>query len=232
MELRDELLDSLILDNTYIKLEDLDKKNKLEKIMPIVKDMKVVGECRYHVVDVYKHSIYSLKELEEYMQDLDFFRSHLKEEVKLYLESKVDNKFNRYNILKLGLFLHDVGKPESKTIDSSGRIHFKGHEVIGEKIGEEIATNLNLPLMTKELLCKYIRHHMILLLLYKTDDMSKERLFEIFDELGDDIIGIMLMGYADIVATRKLLNPNEDMGVIKTYMEYVLTNYIYKYKQN
>ena len=25
MELRDELLDSLILDNTYIKLEDLDK---------------------------------------------------------------------------------------------------------------------------------------------------------------------------------------------------------------
>ena len=42
----------------------------------------------------------------------------------------------------------------------------------------------------------------------------------------------MLLGYADIVATRKLLNPNEDMGVIKTYMEYVLTNYIYKYKQN
>ena len=50
--------------------------------------------------------------------------------------------------------------------------------------------------------------------------------------LGDDTIGIMLLGYADIVATRKLLNPNEDMGVIKTYMEYVLTNYIYKYKQN
>ena len=86
--------------------------------------------------------------------------------------------------------------------------------------------------MAKELLCKYIRNHMILLVLYKTDDMSKERLFKIFDELGDDTIGIMLLGYADIVATRKLLNPNEDMGVIKTYMEYVLTNYIYKYKQN
>ena len=71
---------------------------------------------------------------------------------------------------------------------------------------------------------------MILLVLYKTDDMSKERLFKIFDELRDDIIGVMLLGYADIVATRKLLNPNEDMEVIKTYMEHVLTNYIYKYK--
>ena len=181
---------------------------------------------------MYKHSIYSLKELEEDMRDVDFFRSHLKDEIKLYLEAKVDNKFNRYHILKLGLFLHDAGKPGSKTTDSTGRVHFKGHEVIGEKIGEEIATNLNLSLMAKELLCKYIRNHMILLVLYKTDDMSKERLFKIFDELGDDTIGIMLLGYADIVATRKLLNPNEDMGVIKTYMEYVLTNYIYKYKQN
>ena len=232
MELRDELLDSLILDNTYIKLEDLDKKDKLEKIIPIVKDMKIVGECRYHVVDVYKHSLYSLKELEEDMRDVDFFRSHLKDEIKLYLEAKVDNKFNRYHILKLGLFLHDAGKPGSKTTDSTGRVHFKGHEVIGEKIGEEIATNLNLSLMAKELICKYIMNHMILLVLYITDDMSKERLFKIFDELGDDTIGIMLLGYADIVATRKLLNPNEDMGVIKTYMEYVLTNYIYKYKQN
>ena len=194
--------------------------------------MKRVGECRYHVVDVYKHSLYSLKELEEDMRDVDFFRSHLKDEIKLYLEAKVDNKFNRYHILKLGLFLHDAGKPGSKTTDSTGRVHFKGHEVIGGKIGEEIATNLNLSLMAKELLCKYIRNHMILLVLYKTDDMSKERLFKIFDELGDDTIGIMLLGYADIVATRKLLNPNEDMGVIKTYMEYVLTNYIYKYKQN
>lgn len=78
MELRDELLDSLILDNTYIKLEDLDKEEKLEKIIPIVKDMKIVGECRYHVVDVYKHSIYSLKELEEDMRDVSFLEVILK----------------------------------------------------------------------------------------------------------------------------------------------------------
>ena len=45
MELRDELLDSLILDNTYIKLEDLDKKDKLEKIIPIVKDIQIAFRC-------------------------------------------------------------------------------------------------------------------------------------------------------------------------------------------
>ena len=242
MELRDELFDSLILDNTYIKLEDLDEAGSYISMNrrdsnEVIVDEKIIEEviskiCHIPKNTVEKDEISSLKELEEDMRDVDFFRSHLKDEIKLYLEAKVDNKFNRYHILKLGLFLHDAGKPGSKTTDSTGRVHFKGHEVIGEKIGEEIATNLNLSLMAKELLCKYIRNHMILLVLYKTDDMSKERLFKIFDELGDDTIGIMLLGYADIVATRKLLNPNEDMGVIKTYMEYVLTNYIYKYKQN
>lgn len=232
MELRDELLNSLLLDNTHIKLEDLDSENKLEKIMPIVREMKLVGECRYHVVDVYKHSIYALKELEEDIRDIDFFSSHISENIKLYLEENIDNKFNRYNILKLGLFLHDAGKPGSKTIDSTGRAHFKGHEIVGEEIGNEIADELRLSNKAKELLCRYIRHHMILLVLYKTDNMNRDNLFKIFDELEDDIIGIMLLGYADIVATRKLLNPNEDMGIIKIYMEYVLTNYIYKYKES
>ena len=34
MELRDELLDSLNIENTYDQIEELDKKDKLEKIIP------------------------------------------------------------------------------------------------------------------------------------------------------------------------------------------------------
>ena len=52
-----------------------------------------------------------------------------------------------------------------------------------------------------------------------------------FNKLGDDKIGIILLGYADIVATRKLLNPDEQVGTIKTYMEFILTNYEYRYKR-
>jgi hypothetical protein len=93
-----------------------------------------------------------------------------------------------------------------------------------------LGTKLGLQADTTDLLTKYVRYHMILLVLYKMNNMSQEKLFEIFEMLGEDIIGILLLGYCDIVATRKLLNPNEDMGIIKTYMEYALTNYIYKYK--
>ena len=72
---------------------------------------------------------------------------------------------------------------------------------------------------------------MFLLVFYKKNDISQGKLFEIFDTLEDDTIGSMILGYADIVATRKLLNPNEEVGVIKTYMEFILTNYEFRYKR-
>ena len=72
---------------------------------------------------------------------------------------------------------------------------------------------------------------MFLLVFYKKNDISQEKLFEMFDTLEEDTIGAMLLGYADIVSTRKLLNPNEEVGVIKTYMEFILTNYEYRYKR-
>ena len=40
---------------------------------------------------------------------------------------------------------------------------------------------------------------------------------------------MLLIGYADIVATRKLLNPDEEMGNFKVHVEYIANNYITRY---
>ena len=73
---------------------------------------------------------------------------------------------------------------------------------------------------------------MILLIFYKTNDIPKDKLFDIFSLLNDDIIGAMILGYVDIVSTRRLLDPKEDMNIIKSYMNYILTVYFYGYKKN
>lgn len=72
---------------------------------------------------------------------------------------------------------------------------------------------------------------MTLLKIYRYNDMSKENLFSIFDKLKDESIDIFLIGYADIVSTRRLIKPEEDIGVIKSYMTYGITNYIYRYSR-
>ena len=230
MKLQNILIDSLFCEDTYDKFRQLDESKMLEKIIPQIKEMKLVGECKYHVVNAYDHSLKTVEEFENIVKEKEFFPTHIRKQIKDYLNSEVGNNLNKFQLLKLGVFLHDIGKPGSKTTDNTGRAHFKGHEIVGADIAFNLGMKLGLQPDTTDLLTKYVRYHMILLALYKMNDMSQEKLFEIFKMLGEDIIGILLLGYCDIVATRKLLDPNEDMGIIKTYMEYALTNYIHRYK--
>ena len=51
-----------------------------------------------------------------------------------YDPSKDESGFPTLEILKLGVFLHDIGKPAAKTVDATGRTHFKGHDVTGGEI--------------------------------------------------------------------------------------------------
>lgn len=226
-----KLLNSLNSNKIYEYIRSLDDIKELEKLIPQVKDMKLVGECKYHKVNIYEHSLNALEELETILDEENFFESHLKYKVMSYLNTEIEDNLTNLNILKLGIFLHDIGKPASKTIDENQRIHFRGHEIVGENISFELGKKFDLSKKNVELLCKLVRHHMILLIFYKSNDIPKDKLFDIFNMLNDDIIGLMILGYVDIVSTRRLLDPTEDMNIIKSYMNYILTVYFYGYKK-
>lgn len=88
--------------------------------------------------------------------------------------------------------------------------------------------NLELSTETYRLISKYVRYHMILLSLYKKNDLSRKELINVFNLVDEDTIGVIMLGYADIVSTVKLLGKSGEISVLKTYMEYILTNYLYK----
>lgn len=231
MQLQKRFLDSLNHSDSHNQIKMIDKENMLEKIIPQVKKMKEVGECKYHVVNCFEHSLYALEEFENIININHFFPTHIDNVVREYLTKDIEDNISIIMMLKLGIFLHDMGKPDCKTVDITGRVHFKGHEIVGSKQAIKTGLNLGLSIDSIEILSKYVEYHMVLLGLYKSNNMIKSELYDLFDVLGDEIIGVVILGYVDIVSTRKLLNPNEDCGVIKTYMEYVLTNYIYRYKR-
>lgn len=231
MDLERSIIKSLKLESTSQELKKLDKDKDLEKIIPKINEMKEVGECKYHVVNCFDHSINALKEFEDIINDENFFPAHLKDLIWDYLNTELEESISRLEILKLGIFIHDIGKPDAKTVDESGRVHFKGHEKIGGDIAIKLGNKLKLSEKSIDTLFNYVRYHMYLLIFYKDNNLTQEKLFDMFNKIGDDTIGIILLGYADIVATRKLLNPDEQVGTIKTYMEFILTNYEYRYKR-
>lgn len=231
MDNRLKIIDAIKSNNTCQKICDLNESGVLESIIPEVSSMKEVGQCKYHKVDCFSHTIYVLEEFEKLIREGNF-PTHLNEFIWKYLNTIVEDDIQVLDLLKLGVFLHDIGKSKAKTVDENGRTHFKGHEKFSGDIAIEVGKNLNLSQKSIELLYNCTRYHMCLLTIYKKSNASHEVLKDIFNKLQDNVIGVMLLGFADITATKKLLEPKEDEEILKSYIYYVLTVYIYKYKKD
>lgn len=230
MENKIRLLQAIKSENTCDEIVKLDESKILEEVIPKVKGMKEVGKCKYHVVDCFQHTIYALEEFEKLIKEYNF-PSHLKEPIFEYLNREIESSLKVLDLLKLSVFLHDIGKADAKTIDANGRTHFKGHEKFSGIISKELTKKLGLCQESTDLICKFTSYHMYLLDIYKNNNASSEILDKMFEQLQDEIIGVMLLGYADITATKRLLQPREDEEILRSYMNYILTNYIYKYKK-
>lgn len=62
-------------------------------------------------------------------------------------------------VLRLGMLFHDIGKPQTLTIDEAGITHNKGHAVVGEKMTRDILHRLKFDNDTLEKVLKIVRYH-------------------------------------------------------------------------
>jgi len=58
------------------------------------------------------------------------------------------------------VLLHDIGKPDTASVDADGRIHFYGHEKIGAETAEAILERLRFPRKQIDEITFTVRHHM------------------------------------------------------------------------
>lgn len=204
--------------------------NILDKVFPEIEPMKEVGRCKYHVVDAWNHSLYTMRVIEDIIYADGYFEDHLRVAYEEHTNRIYSNGHTRIQLIKLGALFHDIGKPGARWEDKTGRVRFRGHEIVGEEIMDNIAQRLKMSNKEKKFLCKIVRQHMWPLTLYKTNDVSGRALYDLFMNFGENTLDIILIGLADIIATRQLLNPNEEMGMYKVHAEYLANNYLTRFK--
>ncbi|MBR1460851.1 CCA tRNA nucleotidyltransferase, partial [bacterium] len=106
---------------THSALLKMDEVGILEIIFPFVKELKQVPPNAHHHLDLFHHSIESVKQVQKlYNQADEYTKSHLQ---------KVDfGGFSRLAHLKLAAFMHDIGKFSTWTIEeNTGRHRFIKH---------------------------------------------------------------------------------------------------------
>jgi poly(A) polymerase len=227
-----ELFKILAFKRSYYYFNFMDKHlTLLGKIFPEIEPMKNVGRCKYHVVDSWTHSLHTMKTIEKIIYADGYFEDHLRKAYEKHTSQIMDNEHARIQLIKLAALFHDIGKPKARWVDETGRVRFKGHEIAGEEIMADISDRLRLKRIEKKFLCKIVREHMWPLTLYKTNDVSGRALYDLFKNFGESTLDIILIGLADIISTRQLLKPHEEMGMYKVHAEYLANNYLTRFRK-
>lgn len=210
----DELFKILKFKNSYDYIQMLDDIGVIEKIFPIMKDMKSIGKCKYHLVDAYTHSTLTLKFLEDRYQEL--YDTKWGNKIKEYLEENIGTS-KRLEVLKLAAFLHDIGKVKAfKDID--GKITFKGHDVTGIDEFNSILKRLPMSNSKAALIKSVIKGHMRILGFFK-QGASDKALYKLIKDFGINLPSVLIASLYDVLATRSLLDEN---GESDKYYEYVI----------
>jgi len=230
-KLSNEIFKILGFKRSYYYFGFMDKHlDILGEVFPEIEPMKEVGKCKYHVVDAWTHSLHTMRVIEKIIYAERYFEKHLRNAYNKHTKQIIVNGHTKMQLMKLAALFHDIGKPKARWIDETGRVRFRGHEIVGAEIMANISERLGLSKKEKRYLCKIVKEHMWPLTLYKTNDVSGRALYDLFKNFGEDTLDIILIGLADIISTRQLLKPHEEMGMYKVHAEYLANNYLTRFK--
>ena len=104
--------------------------------------------------------------------------------------------------LRLAMLLHDIGKPQTKTVDAGGSTHFFGHSELGAEMADDLLRRLRVPSRVVERVTLLIEHHLRPGQVNSPGKPPTDRALHRFHTaLGDGAIPLCWLFLADSLAT-------------------------------
>ena len=192
---RDELLGLLAEPAAARGLRLLDDWGALGVFLPERHAMKAATQSEPHWFDVWEHSLRAVEAadvLAEHAGELrpwgEVFASHLGE--------PLGDGATRREALKLSALLHDVAKPETRTVEA-GKTRFLGHDVLGAERVRAIAARMRLSGRLASVLERLVRHHLRPMHLAIGGEVTRRARYRLFRDLEDDALDLLLLSLAD-----------------------------------
>lgn len=133
----EELGKMLMMPGAARAVELLGEVRLLDVYLPELARARGVGQGGFHHLDVLEHSTEALRQLLLGFPEADL-------------------------ALRWATLLHDVGKPDTKTFDESGRYyHFYGHDRLGAELTQTLLMRLRQPSRLVERSSALVRRHML-----------------------------------------------------------------------
>jgi putative nucleotidyltransferase with HDIG domain len=242
---RDELSKILALPDAPQNLRYLDEVGLLVVIIPELETLKGVEQSAPHYLDVFEHSLETVRWLEEVVKALEGYAtekvadsalsliplllSPFSRQLSAHLLQTISGDRSRLTLLKLVALLHDLGKPVTKSFDDEGVIHFYDHEQEGAEIVEAILRRLRFGGNEVALAKTIVANHMRPSLLASQEVITRRAVYRFFHDTGDAGVDTLLFYLADHLAT---WGPNLRMARWQRRVELVASMLADYYERN
>ncbi|MBI1928054.1 HD domain-containing protein [Candidatus Poribacteria bacterium] len=220
---RDELTKLLDVKNATAYLRRMDETRLLSQIIPEVEGMRGLQQNDYHHLDVWEHTLLAL-EMFEAKPMPDTLQPYATE-IQAYLREPLLYDKRRGAIIKLALLLHDVAKPVTKTISPRGNARFIGHEKVGAEMAVEITNRLRFGGKVAKLMGCLVRNHLYMMHFVNSWQPTRRAITRFLRNTGEDWLGVLLLSYADVRASRGKLRQPDDERKTEDVMKQVADRY-------
>ena len=204
---RDELLAIFAGDRSRVVLEILDRLDLLCRVIPELDVTKGVSQPRVHYWDVWGHSIHAVETAElvtrGHQNSPIYSMVPWTPESEAYFGEIVSDGHTRRTILKLTALLHDIAKPQTKTVDATGRTRFLGHSEEGARICEDRLAQLRLSSRGIAMVSKMVEQHLRPASMNQGAEMpSRRAVYRYFRDLGEVATDTIYLAMADYLAAK------------------------------
>ncbi|MBU2044771.1 MAG: HD domain-containing protein [Candidatus Omnitrophica bacterium] len=195
--LSEELFKIFLSADSYQAVKLMDKLKIIDEVLPVITKTRGVRQGGYHHLDVWKHSLETLRQFEllynrRLAKDNDSFN---------YLNQEVIYNRRRFQVIKLACLLHDIGKPSAKKRLKKKTI-FHTHEKIGSELIDKLAERLRLSSREIEVLKKLIFWHLRPGYLADQSPPTRRAIYRFFRDTKEDGVAVIILSLSDWRATR------------------------------
>ncbi len=178
----------------HIALENMNKTWILEEIFPFVKELKQVPPNSHHHLDLFHHSIETVKQVQN-------LYSEASDEVKEHLNRVDFGGFSRLAHLKLAAFMHDIGKFSTWTIEE-GKHRFIKHDDVGAKMSVKILKDLHCSNKQIDYISSMIKYHIYPSHVMTSPQITEKIMMRYVRKMDKNSIDAIILAQADRLSAR------------------------------
>jgi len=232
---RDELVQILRTSRAARGLRLMDDLDLLDRVLPEFAVTRGVEQPKEHYWDVFNHCLAVVEALDMILSEdepqADLAKSLWNElwtrlewwaGGRTYFSEEFVPNTHRCSLTKLAGLLHDIGKPQTKAVDDTGRMRFFGHANAGAQIAAGLMHRLRFSSRETALVRGMIDAHMRPVQMAQQGAPSRKAIYRFFRDTGEAGIDTLFLSLADHLGTAGPRVDLENWRRHVTVIDYVL----------